>query len=457
MKKFLFIFAAMLLGTVLFAQSHAVYFEVWDCDDVHIAEGDVTFEAVILERPTEIVTEADFGWGYGDVIPGYLDGNVANGFSTWGIGETLEITLTQISTGYSVTNSWVLTSASYEYYPNPGGLELALGEDCAGGPAGMDWGDGVTGTVDVGTGVAGGVGYGSGLANEDLLANPENVGYWFTLTVDDGLLPADLEVCLLGLAYDPLNLAYWYLGEWVYEPLDWMSGDCVTFTIQDPVARSTNGGKTKENGSRADVDIPIVFSNEDGALPVTLSDFSTAIMQNEFVEISWTTQSESAINNWNLYRSTENYPDEQILLNTQPGTNTPQPTVYSFEDHEITEDITYFYYLEVIEYDGSSNMWGPISAMIEGEETPELPTTSFLESNYPNPFNPSTIIKCDIKENEEGKLTIYNSRGQVIESVMLNAGEHIIEWDGTPYGSGVYLYKLETNSYTKIRKMMMIK
>jgi len=102
-------------------------------------------------------------------------------------------------------------------------------------------------------------------------------------------------------------------------------------------------------------------------------------------------------------------------------------------------------------------MWGPISAILEGTSIPDLPTTSVLESNYPNPFNPSTTIKCDIKEGEEGELTIYNSRGQAIERQILNAGEHIIEWDGTPYGSGVYLYKLETNSYTKTRKMIMIK
>jgi len=206
---------------------------------------------------------------------------------------------------------------------------------------------------------------------------------------------------------------------------------------------------------------PVLFSpgrnNVNGTpLPVTLSDFSTAIIMNEFVQISWTTQTESSINTWNLYRSSENS-TEQILLNTQYGTNTAQPNTYTFDDHEVDEDVTYYYYLEVNEYDGTSNLWGPITAMMEGSGTPELPTTSMLNSNYPNPFNPSTIISCEVKEGEEGKFTIYNSRGQVVESQTLNAGEHIIEWDGTQYGSGVYLYKLETMSYTKTRKMMMIK
>lgn len=219
---------------------------------------------------------------------------------------------------------------------------------------------------------------------------------------------------------------------------------------------SSNDGAVVTNWTENTMGTGTPGTDNENPLPVTLTDFSTAIIQNEFVEISWTTQSESSINSWNLYRSTQDNA-EQIWLNTQAGTNSAQPAVYTFEDHEINENVTYLYYLEAIEYDGTSNMWGPISAMLEEEETPELPTTSILESNYPNPFNPSTTIYCEIKEGEIGQFTIYNSRGQVIERQTLNAGEHLFEWDGTQYGSGVYLYKLETESYVKTRKMMMIK
>ncbi len=219
---------------------------------------------------------------------------------------------------------------------------------------------------------------------------------------------------------------------------------------------STGDGATVTNWTENTTGLGTPGEENESPLPVTLTDFSTAIIMNEFVQISWTTQSESSINVWNLYRETDDSAG-QILIDSQPGTNTPQPYTYIFDDFEVEENITYYYYLEVIEYDGSSNMWGPISAILEGTSIPDLPTTTMLESNYPNPFNPNTTIKCDIKEGEEGEFTIYNSRGQVIERQMLNAGEHIIEWDGTPYGSGVYLYKLETNSYTKTRKMIMIK
>jgi len=205
-----------------------------------------------------------------------------------------------------------------------------------------------------------------------------------------------------------------------------------------------------------DVNYPRLQDNPDPALPVTLTDFSTAIIMNEFVQISWTTQTETSINTWNLYRETENS-TEHILIYSQAGTNTAQPYTYLFEDHEVDENVVYYYYLEATEYDGTSNMWGPISAILEGTSTPEFPETTKLENNYPNPFNPSTTIKCDIREGEEGILTIYNLRGQEIEKYTLNAGEHILEWDGSAYGSGVYIYELETNSYTKTKKMIMLK
>jgi len=194
----------------------------------------------------------------------------------------------------------------------------------------------------------------------------------------------------------------------------------------------------------------------DNPLPVTLTDFSTAVIMNEFVQVNWTTQTESSINNWQLFRSTDNN-SEQVLLNTQFGTNTTEPTTYTFEDYEVEEDITYNYYLEANEYDGASMMWGPISAILGNSTTPPITAVSMLQSNYPNPFNPSTTINCAIKDGEVGTLTIYNARGQVVEKQTLNAGEHRLNWNGTAYGSGVYLYKLETESYTKTRKMIMIK
>ncbi|MBT4333429.1 MAG: T9SS type A sorting domain-containing protein [Candidatus Cloacimonetes bacterium] len=87
----------------------------------------------------------------------------------------------------------------------------------------------------------------------------------------------------------------------------------------------------------------------------------------------------------------------------------------------------------------------------------EIQPIEFSLSNYPNPFNPLTTIKFDINEQEVGKLSIYNIKGQLIESQQFNLGEHSYQWDASNQASGVYLYKLETENTTVNRKMLLLK
>jgi Peptidase family C25/FlgD Ig-like domain/Propeptide_C25 len=88
-----------------------------------------------------------------------------------------------------------------------------------------------------------------------------------------------------------------------------------------------------------------------------------------------------------------------------------------------------------------------------------------LYQNHPNPFNPFTQINFDLPDECEVNLKIYNARGQFIKEIAdgeYNAGPHFAIWDGTdkygkPVSSGIYLYKLETGSKTKAKKMILIK
>jgi flagellar hook assembly protein FlgD len=80
-----------------------------------------------------------------------------------------------------------------------------------------------------------------------------------------------------------------------------------------------------------------------------------------------------------------------------------------------------------------------------------------LHQNFPNPFNPSTLISFDIKENETGILSIYNIKGQLIVTDEFETGRHNYTWDAKDHSSGVYLYQLQTESYTKIMKMLLVK
>lgn len=83
-----------------------------------------------------------------------------------------------------------------------------------------------------------------------------------------------------------------------------------------------------------------------------------------------------------------------------------------------------------------------------------------LNNNYPNPFNPSTIISFEIPEAANVSLKIYDITGKEISSLfkgMLNKGYHEFEWNAAQLSSGVYFYRLQAGSFTNTKKMHLIK
>lgn len=90
----------------------------------------------------------------------------------------------------------------------------------------------------------------------------------------------------------------------------------------------------------------------------------------------------------------------------------------------------------------------------------EIPSEFKLHQNYPNPFNPSTNIKFDIPKSSKVKLSVYNTLGKevaVLVNEELAAGQYNLAWNGAGQSSGVYYYRLETEGFTEVRKMMLIK
>ncbi|MBL7148763.1 MAG: chitobiase/beta-hexosaminidase C-terminal domain-containing protein, partial [Candidatus Cloacimonetes bacterium] len=205
-----------------------------------------------------------------------------------------------------------------------------------------------------------------------------------------------------------------------------------------------------------------IILGQDNPLPVTLSSFS-AVFYNGTPVINWTTQSESNNCGWNIYRSASSNAgqSQQINFDLIPGTGTTsQPTEYSFiDEHETVVNQTYWYWLESVSGSGETETFGPVSLTIplEEENTPIIPVQTKLWQNYPNPFNPTTFIKFDVKENEVALLTIFNIKGQIILSHEFEAGRYDYDWDAKDYGSGIYFYKLQSASYSQIKKMILVK
>ncbi|HSG29038.1 MAG TPA: FlgD immunoglobulin-like domain containing protein, partial [Candidatus Krumholzibacterium sp.] len=97
------------------------------------------------------------------------------------------------------------------------------------------------------------------------------------------------------------------------------------------------------------------------------------------------------------------------------------------------------------------------------DETPEL---SFaLDANYPNPFNPNTVIRYSLRNSTDVSLSIYDVRGALVKTLVRgsqDAGRYSVGWDGTndighKVSSGVYFYRIKTAEFTDTRKMVLLR
>jgi len=82
-----------------------------------------------------------------------------------------------------------------------------------------------------------------------------------------------------------------------------------------------------------------------------------------------------------------------------------------------------------------------------------------LEQNYPNPFNPTTKIVYTLKEAGLVKLSVYNILGNELHELVnsnQSAGFHSVNFDGANISSGIYFYKLQVNSFSSLKKMILI-
>jgi photosystem II stability/assembly factor-like uncharacterized protein len=90
----------------------------------------------------------------------------------------------------------------------------------------------------------------------------------------------------------------------------------------------------------------------------------------------------------------------------------------------------------------------------------QVPSAFNLYQNYPNPFNPETIIKFDVPKDQRVKIVIYDLTGREVNKLLneeVKAGTYNVRWNGSNYASGVYFYRIETESYTLTKKMLLIK
>jgi hypothetical protein len=126
-------------------------------------------------------------------------------------------------------------------------------------------------------------------------------------------------------------------------------------------------------------------------------------------------------------------------------------------------DITRFEIADGVLVDGS-RLTNPV-VTLGALNIQTTPTEFALRQNFPNPFNPETTIKYDLADAGRVELRIYNMVGQVIRTLVnerQNPGRYSIRWDGKDdrglsVSSGIYFYRLTSEKFNDVKKLMLLK
>ncbi|MDX9924957.1 MAG: T9SS type A sorting domain-containing protein, partial [Ignavibacteriaceae bacterium] len=123
--------------------------------------------------------------------------------------------------------------------------------------------------------------------------------------------------------------------------------------------------------------------------------------------------------------------------------------------------------IEIIKRMGESNSENR-KIVLPNPEIKSEPKTNNEEisiSNYPNPFNPTTTIEYNLPTEGNVKLEVYNSLGQLVNVLIegnQRAGRQRVTWSGkdsfgSSVSSGIYFYRIKTNSFSQVKKMILMK
>ncbi|MBL7033736.1 MAG: T9SS type A sorting domain-containing protein [Candidatus Delongbacteria bacterium] len=91
----------------------------------------------------------------------------------------------------------------------------------------------------------------------------------------------------------------------------------------------------------------------------------------------------------------------------------------------------------------------------------DVPETTYLARNYPNPFNPSTTIEFGLSEAGVVELAVYDVTGRLVQTLqngLMTAGNHTMEWaPAADLASGIYFLRMTTADFSQVQKMTFVK
>jgi len=181
-----------------------------------------------------------------------------------------------------------------------------------------------------------------------------------------------------------------------------------------------------------------------------------AVLNGDSVTVSWYSANESSGTNYDIERTvqTENGTSQWIVIKNIKPEGISNARYYIFNDHP-NEVGTHFY--RIIQKDNLGNIQPSDVAKVEFFESKNKIS---LGQNSPNPFSDETTIVFYLPEPTWVKIEFFNSHIELIQEVEgrnYPAGENKITFSGKTLPSGVYFYRLQSEDFVDVRKMVLAK
>jgi len=182
--------------------------------------------------------------------------------------------------------------------------------------------------------------------------------------------------------------------------------------------------------------------NAAGAVPVELASF-TASADIDGVTLMWNTASEKDNLGFNILRALGATEPSLVNLSIIPGSGTTlEPRDYSYFDGNVDAGQRYRYWLEQVDFQGTTELFGPVNVSIPAT----LPETVFLSAS-PQPVESDASIQLNIPSAGHATVSLYDLQGHEVTTIMDGAaqgGMNSISWDRGSVASGTYMIRAAT-------------
>ena len=114
--------------------------------------------------------------------------------------------------------------------------------------------------------------------------------------------------------------------------------------------------------------------------------------------------------------------------------------------------------LAIIDYDHI--LYDVKTSVIDNSTDMSLPREFKLSPNYPNPFNPGTVISYQLPKESNVEMSIYNTTGQIVATLVKRSqppGNYTYEWNASHLPGGMYLCRFQASDFVQTIKLILLK